>query len=235
MDTIMISLNLMQDISMAESVSDLKTIILSKVNHFDIDNFNYGIKVPSILTNEEPFIFSGYDPKWIEHYISNKYHEIDSTVIYSFRNTRPAAWTDAHFSTSKKLRQESRDAGLHHGYTYPIHGLSGEKGLFCIAGEKKINDEAAIYISALVPFIHQKILELELSEKTYFKDPCLTKREQDFLKLLAIGKTMEEISCIMSISYRTCVDYAEKIKRKCHCTSKSQLIAFAISKHIIHL
>ena len=231
----MISLNLMQDIASASSVVDLKKVIRSRINNFGINNFNYGIKVPSILNNEEPIIISGYDPKWISHYVSNKYHEVDSTVLYSFSNMRPVAWSDEHFKTSKQLRRESRDAGLTNGFTYPIHGVSGENGLFCIAGRNKISEEAFLHVNALVPFIHQRILELELSSKLYFREPTLTIREKEFLKWLAIGKTMEDISLIMGITYRTCVDYSEKIRKKCKCTSKNQLIAFAISKKLIQL
>jgi DNA-binding CsgD family transcriptional regulator len=76
---------------------------------------------------------------------------------------------------------------------------------------------------------------LELNKHEYYQNPRLTPRETEFLKWLAIGKTMEEISIIMNISYRTCVDYSEKLKKKFNCVSKNQIISLAIMKNMITL
>ena len=68
----MINLNFMQDISDVSTLSQLKSIILKNINLYDVNNFNYGIKLPSINSVEKPYIFSGYDLKWINHYKTNR-------------------------------------------------------------------------------------------------------------------------------------------------------------------
>ncbi len=163
-----LDLNLIQEIAYTQSLNDLKKIILKALNNYNLNDFNYGIKVPSIIKNEQPYIFSGYAKNWIEHYTSNNYHKIDSTVLYSFKNITPIIWDDFHFMTSKKLRDESKDAGLINGVTYPIHGASGEKGLFCIAGREEISPETFVFINMLVPHVHHKILDLDLKSYEYF-------------------------------------------------------------------
>lgn len=225
----------MQDLSNANSMTEVKSIILKSINFYGLNEFNYGIKAPSIITNEDPYIFSGYPQAWIEHYINNRYHLNDGAVAYALKNIRPVAWTDELFQSSPKLREESIDAGIPNGITFPIHGPNGEKGLFVVAGKQIISAEAMLYINAIVPFLHHKIYELELNKHDFFQIPKLTPRETEFLKWLAIGKTMEEISIIMNISYRTCVDYSEKLKKKFKCFSKGQIISLAITKNMITL
>jgi DNA-binding CsgD family transcriptional regulator len=231
----MVNINFMQDLATASSMNEVKELILKNINFYGVNEFNYGIKAPSIITNEEPYIFSGCSESWINHYKKNKYYLNDATIAYAFQNVQPIEWSDELFQNCAKLREESSDAGIPNGITFPIHGPRGEKGLFAIAGKKKIPFEAMLYINAIVPFIHHKIFELEVSKHDFFQNPRLTPRETEFLKWLAIGKTMEEISIIMNISYRTCVDYSEKLKKKFNCVSKNQIISLAITKNMISL
>ena len=231
----MLNLNIIQDIMDVDSIGEIQKILLKNLHHFDIEYFNYGIQLPSIYKRETPYIISGYDKKWIDHYVKEKYHEIDATVLYSFQNIAPVTWTDDHFNTCKKMREESKDAGLVHGVTYPIRGTSGEKGLFCISSKNAVSTEASLYMNAMVPFIHNKIFELDLHKNIYFDIPNLTKKEEEFLKWMAVGKSNEDIAMIMGITYRTCVDYTNKLVKKFNCQNKSQVICLAIMKGIIQL
>lgn len=231
----MLSLNLIQDIMDVSTVSEIQKILLKNLHEFDIPHFNYGIQLPSIYKKEQPYIISGYDNKWIEHYVKNNYHEVDATVLYSFQNIAPVIWTDEHFKTCKRMREESKDAGLAHGATYPIHGAYGEKGLFCISNDKEISKEAFIKINSMIPFLHNKIYELDLHKNMYFKTPKLTKKETEFLKWMAMGKPNEDIAMIMNISYRTCIDYTNKLVKKFGCINKTQVISLVIMKGMIQL
>lgn len=167
--------------------------------------------------------------------MKERYYEIDSTVLYSFQNIAPVTWTDDHFNTCKKMRDESKDAGLIHGITYPIRGSTGEKGLLCISSGDEISKEAALYVNAMVPFFHNKVFELDLHKNVYFKFPELTKKEEEFLKWMSVGKSNEDIAMIMGITYRTCVDYTNKLVKKFNCQNKSQVIGLAIMKGMIQL
>jgi len=231
----MININFMQDLASATSMEQVKKIILKNINFFDINDFNYGTKPPSIVTKQDLYIFSGCPDSWMDHYKKNQYHNVDATILYSIKNIQPVEWSDELFKDCPQLRKDSIDAGIPHGITFPIHGAHGEKALFAVAGNKKVSFEAMLHLNAMVPFLHHKIYELELTKQDYFQTPKLTPRESEFLKWLAIGKTMEEISIIMNISYRTCVDYSEKLKKKFNCVSKNQIISLAIMKNMITL
>lgn len=233
-----IHLNTINDINNADSVEDIRKIILKFLSQYDLKDFGYAIQVPSINKLEPPYILSEYDESWLNHYKSNEYYKIDSTILYSMKNILPIRWDDLPFGHDKRneqFRDESKDAGLLNGIAYPIHGCYGEKGIFCVAGKDKIGDELFMSMNILIPYLHNKILELDLKNYTYFNNPKLTARETEFLKWLAIGKTMEEIASIMTISYRTCIDYNEKLKVKFKCSSKNQVIALAIIKQIINV
>lgn len=231
----LLTLNFIQDIENASTMGEVKAIIFKNINFYGANYFNYGIHMPSISSTEEPYIFSGCSDSWIEHYKKSKYYLNDGTIDYAFQHVTPVAWNDELFKTCKQLRDGYQDAGLVHGITFPIHGCHGEKGIFAMASKQKIPLDAMLYINAIVPFIHQKIFDLDLKNHAYFQVPKLTLREEEFLKWLAIGKTMEETSIIMNISYRTCVDYSEKLKKKFNCISKNQIISLAVSKNIINL
>ena len=231
----MIELNLIQDIMDVNSIKEIQKLLHKNLDRFDIPYFNYGVQIPSIHKKEELYVMSGYDNKWIDHYLKNRYQEIDSTVLYSIHNIAPLIWSDNHFKNCNKMRDESKDAGLLYGATYPIHGAKGEKGLFCVSSEIPISKEAFLEINALIPFLHNKIYEIDLHNHCYFNTPKLTVKEQEFLKWMALGKTNEDISLIMNISYRTCIDYTNKLVKKFKCQNKFQVVAMVIIKGIIKL
>lgn len=233
-----ININTINDINDTSSIESMRKVILKFLAQYDLKDFGYAIQLPSINKVEPPYIVSGYNELWLDHYKSNQYYKIDSTILYSMKNILPIRWEDLPFNDHKRnqqFRDESKDAGLLNGVAYPIHGCYGEKGIFCIAGKHKIEDELFMNMNILIPYLHNKILQLDLNKHTYFTNPKLTVRETEFLKWLAIGKTMEEIASIMTISYRTCIDYNEKLKMKFNCSSKNQVIALAISKQIINV
>lgn len=229
------NLNIIQDLSGSNNLDDIKKILLQTLNYYGLNDFGYAVQFPSINKTEHPYIFTGYEQPWVDHYTSNAYYTIDPTILYSARNIIPIRWSDQLFAPCPQFRNESRDAGLHNGATYPIHGMHGEKGLFCIAGKAEISNEAFIIINSLVSFLHNQILHVDLKNNTYFNLPTLTIRETEYLQWLAIGKNMDEISSIMNISYRTAVDYGEKLKKKFQCTSKQQVLTVAIMKNMISL
>ena len=232
----MIQPRLISEIAECASLDDLDKLLFRVLAFYGVGSFNYGIKVPCILQSQAPYIHSGYDPEWISHYVSRQYHLCDPTVAYAMQNLAPAIWDDSHFLSNPSLRAEASDAGLSHGATYPIRGLAGEAGLFCIAEKTPIPKELFIGFCALAPAFHLKIVELDAKAKIpHLRLPELTRRESEYLHWLCAGKNMEEIAKIMSISYRTCVDYGEKLMRKFGCPSKSAVVALAIARNMVRL
>lgn len=233
--TVIMNINTIQDFARVQSLEEMRNLLLKILNHYDINDFGYAVQFPTIFKKEQPYIFTGYKQDWVEHYTKNEYYKIDPTILYSAKNVVPVEWSDQLFGNNKKFREESTDAGLANGVTYPIHGAHGEKGLFCVAGKNKIPMEAFLIINALVFYLHNQILNIDLKDNPYLTVPKLTRREKEYLQWLAIGKNLDEIASIMNISYRTVVDYGEKLRKKYNCTSKQQVLTLAVTKNMINL
>lgn len=89
--------------------------------------------------------------------------------------------------------------------------------------------------STLLPYIHEKIKDLERHNRFYPNIPQLTKRELEILKWAAIGKTAFETSCIVNLAERTVVYHLTNIMKKFKCSNKGQAVAFALTHKVIQL
>jgi two-component system response regulator NreC len=58
--------------------------------------------------------------------------------------------------------------------------------------------------------------------------PVLSTREQQVLRLLALGHTNREIGTLLHISVRTAEFHRKNIQRKLSLTSRSQLVSHAL-------
>jgi len=85
-----------------------------------------------------------------------------------------------------------------------------------------------IYLNALQPFIHERILQLsEKNDKNNLKHH-LTEREKTCLLWAAEGKTAHNISAILSISEATVVFHLKNSINKLDVINRSQAIAKAV-------
>lgn len=64
-------------------------------------------------------------------------------------------------------------------------------------------------------------------------DVPLTQRECEVLRLLAIGKSNQEIADSMSISYETVKEHVQNILRKIGVANRTQAALWAVRKHIV--
>jgi two-component system response regulator NreC len=63
--------------------------------------------------------------------------------------------------------------------------------------------------------------------------PVLSMREQQVLRLLALGYTNREIGTLLHISVRTAEFHRENIQRKLNLTSRSQLVSQALANGLL--
>ncbi len=224
-----------EDIMQAGSTDELKRILESIVGGYEVPYFLYGIRIPQVNKQPKDMVINVYPNGWMEHYYKENYIQVDSVLHYSLNNNLPTVWRDDLFSTSSKMREESKDAGMQFGASFPIHSATGEKGIFSIASPraKDINTNVFMLISTLLPFIHDKFKDLE-REAMYPKLPALSDREKDVLAWSAIGKTAFETACIMeSISEATVVFHLKAAMKKLNCKTQRQAIALALQHRLI--
>lgn len=229
-------LSRIQEIMSTENTESLTKEISNILFEYDVAYFLYGICIPQLNKKTKNLIVDRYPDNWMNHYMKSEYMDVDSVFLYSLTNNLPIVWDDILFRNSQKMRDESKDAGLRAGISFPIHSVTGEKGIFSISSskDKKISSEAFMVVSSLLPYIHEKIKDLERHDR-YPMLPKLTTREAEILQWAAIGKTAYETSCILNISERTIIYHLSNIMKKFDCNNKGQAVAFGLTHKIIQL
>lgn len=166
----------------SQTTEELRKVLEEVIGYYNVPYFLYGIRIPQVNKQPKDMVINLYPNGWMEHYYKENYIQVDSVLHYSLSNNLPTVWRDDLFSTSKRMREESKDAGMEFGASFPIHSATGEKGIFSIASphEKDINANIFMLVSALLPYIHEKFKELE-REVMYPKLPVLSEREKDVL------------------------------------------------------
>jgi len=64
---------------------------------------------------------------------------------------------------------------------------------------------------------------------------CLTPRQQQVLKLLALGKTNKEVACTPGISTRTAKTHRRQIMARLKVQTLSELVLFAVRSHLVEV
>lgn len=226
-----------EKIMQSQTTEELRKVLEEVIGYYNVPYFLYGIRIPHVNKQPKDMVINLYPNGWMEHYYKENYIQVDSVLHYSLSNNLPTVWRDDLFSTSKRMREESKDAGMEFGASFPIHSATGEKGIFSIASphEKDINANIFMLVSALLPYIHEKFKELE-REVMYPKLPVLSEREKDVLAWSAIGKTAYETACIMeNISEATVVFHLKAAMKKLNCKTQRQAIALALQHRLIQI
>lgn len=83
----------------------------------------------------------------------------------------------------------------------------------------------------ITPEIAEKLIELHTDKKPH---ETLSNREFEIFKLLASGKTLTQVSEILSLALSTVSTYRGRIMEKLTLTTNTELTRYAIAHHIIH-
>lgn len=219
------------------SHESLHKALMEEAELFGAEFYHYCARLPAIERRHPPLIMSGYPKEWLSHYLRSGYEKNDPTLIHCRSSCSPEPWSEVHFKANLELYREMREAGLRHGTTFPIHGLRGESGAFCLAssGRGAESSEALEHFAALVPRIHERVVAIESARgpKSYFALPELTPREKEFLALMAVGKNNQDIAQIMGISYRTSTFHQQNLLAKFGCSHRYQVIAIAACRGLV--
>ena len=92
-----------------------------------------------------------------------------------------------------------------------------------LTGERYLHPKAA---TALVESVTAKVTETELYQQ-------LSEREQDVLRLTALGYTSREIGEKLIISPKTAETYRQRAMEKLHLQHRSDLVKFALRAGIL--
>lgn len=96
-------------------------------------------------------------------------------------------------------------------------------------GKKYLSSQIAIDL------LTNKESKLPFTENSLHKNPLLSKREIEVLKLISQGYTNAEIAQILSISKRTIEIHRQNMLEKTHTRNTANLISYAFSNRLLHI
>ncbi len=222
--------------------SDAYLLTLKK--NFGIDRVVYSFLTDHLLVKQKSGhgLFSNYPVDWLKYYQEKKYIKVDPVVKKVLKLNRPFSWEnlvkEENLSSDEMLvMNEASDAGLYNGVGIPIHGARGEvagTGLAFSDHKMMINSMAEL---SIIFFLTQAFHDsyCSLLEKNKQISFFITKKEKEILQWLAIGKTVDEISVIVSVSQETVKFHIKNIYKKLEANSKTLAILKAFRFGLIEL
>lgn len=201
---------------------------------FELIQISLARKPPQIL--DEVFLRGNIPVQWLEIYARHQLIRIDPTVSHCVMHSTPLLWRPALFvsTAQKNLCEEAASFGLRSGITLPFHGVNGELGMLCLAKNTRPSTRSLSEILRQSPalalmrdFAFEAGLQFQKPALPQ-QAPLLTQREIECLKWCATGKSSWEIAQILGCSERTINFHFGNLRRKFHCTTRSQVVVKAI-------
>lgn len=232
----------------AKNINELNLVLQHYLNDAGISTFafTYYSYYPNSL-NKVKFDFASSNYiAWHNHYISEGYEEVDSTLEDVYKTTLPTFWDlqtqlkSAKSAKEKKMRLDSIKFGIERGLSIPIHGPQEDFAILLLAEMRNENSlkywheeqykffsVAYYYYSYLQPLL----LKIQ-SPTTKFN---LKKREIQCLLLIAKECSVAQIAKKLHITERTVNYHIQKINKKLGTKNKYQSVSKAIQKKLIKL
>lgn len=181
---------------------------------------------------------------WHQHYISEHYEEIDTTLAKIYCTTRPAFWdlpTQLQEATSPKEKQMRLDSiafGAEKGLCIPIHGPHEDFANFLVVqmrGETCLADWQALQYELFVAgYYYYSYLQNHLLKAQQGVDKYqLNQREIQCLSLIAKQYSPAAIAKSLHITERTVNYHIQRLNKKLGTKNKYQSLAKALQKGLI--
>ena len=209
-------------------------------------SFTYYAYHPSSKNKLKYDICSDNFSLWHQHYLSEQYNYIDSTLNFVYQNHLPIYWDlkqqlkAAKNETERKMRQDSIDFGATSGLSIPIHGPNNNFATLVLVqmkGEKLGLNQAILqyelYLAAhhYYHYIQPHLLSHLSKEKQY----SLTEREIQCLLLIAKGFSVKAMAQNLELSERTINFHIQKLNKKLGTRNKYQSLAKALELDMLTL
>jgi DNA-binding CsgD family transcriptional regulator len=216
-----------------ERVNDLKHL-------FDFEFAACALHRAKGPLDESHLINVSYPPAWFSLYIARGYESVNPVVLESARNWHDVQyWADAarKYGPSDFL-SDAQDVGLRQGYSHGVRSPKGDStSLFSFGGNSlERHPRTERILEHVVPHLDRVFRRiLEEREKADSSRVDLSSREIEMLKWAKDGKTMWEISEILSISENTVKAHLSHIMKKLGVVNRAQAVAAALHKGLIDM
>jgi len=201
-------------------------------------NFSYYEYVDETATTTH---FVTYPMNWITLYIKSQFLDIDPLFKLDFRLISHIDWNDIQKTKiTEKLFSSFEDYDLGNcGITVANHYENNAYGILSIVYymDKKLwNNYKQKNMSKFRLLNERLTLDYnKIYNQTQGSEYKITKREQDCLYWMALGKTDDQIAEIMSIGKWTVVAHVKSAKFKLGTSNRASTVAKAISIGIVNI
>lgn len=202
---------------------------------FDTVHFSIRLDLPGF---KEPLRheLSGYPDEFQRIYEEHEFLSVDPTVLHCMSSTAPLVWTDDIYCVeSRLLKRMARRFGLNHGISIPVHDSSSKAiSMINLARDQRIDSSAELNFLIehgilLANMLHAAVKSLVVPDVLRQAVPALTKREQECLRWLAMGKSNGVIGNILNISEAAVNFHTANLFKKMNVTTRAQAAALGLS------
>ncbi|AJY09894.1 LuxR family transcriptional regulator [Burkholderia dolosa] len=178
------------------------------------------------------FLKSNYPKEWRETYDKQGLAAIDPTVKHIFGQSRPLIWHEKTFATDceRELYDGAASHGLRSGIIFPIHGPQHETGMLGFATSDAPGTGVWQGLSERLPMLGMLRDAAFESAQAFLVShvasvvPKVTRREKECLKWMACGKSIWEMSKILTCSEATINFHMTNLRNKFGVTSRAALV-----------
>lgn len=176
-----------------------------------------------------------YPEEWIELYKKEQLVRKDPIGQICMTGQGTYFWEDVYRKTPPSkafLDIKEGSFKLYHGYTH-VAAKDSQWSIFSFAGDKIEKTPRTLHlINKVAPYFHEALIQKQQKEQQL---PSLTKREQQVLQEVAVGKTTWDVSLILNISEATVKFHLQNVMRKFGVHNRSHAIALAVKHRQIQL
>ncbi|WP_323150549.1 autoinducer binding domain-containing protein [Pseudomonas glycinae] len=182
---------------------------------------------------------NNYPPSWSRQYEEKNHEEVDPVIAHCNRSMLPIVWTQEVFCKAPQLWEALQDQGLQHGWSQSF--LNNDCGFCSILSLARPHCPITpmelyehfgymFYVTSHLSDLFARTLPTR-PEQT--RQPRLSAREIEVLKLCAVGKTAYECARILSLSERTINYHVHNVMEKLNVCNKISAVIAAAKAGII--
>lgn len=188
-------------------------------------------RLPRLGVARQPeILLNGWPEGWSSRYDEAGHFRNDPVASYCGVSRQPFSWTEIpvahmHGRRGVQIVNEASEFGLTHGLCIPIHTPLGTGGM-SLAGYGPDEEPGVRDLASLLAF--KICMAVEQVAPRISPRARLSPRERDVLSWVAMGKTVEEIGIILSISGHTVGEHLKRIRQKLQTSNSAHSVIKAL-------
>ena len=208
--------------------------------------FTYYSYYPNSLNKLKYDICSKNFLSWHQHYLSENYEEVDSTLEKVYHSSLPAFWDlveqlkNAKTEKEKQMRKDSIAFGAEKGLSFPIHGPQEDFAILLVVqmrGEDCLDEwqkiQYHIFTAGYYFYSYLQPLLLKIQKPAEKFD--LNKREIQCLALIAKNLSIQSVAEKLHLTERTVNFHIQRMNKKLGTKNKYQSVLKALHHGLIKI